>query len=179
MKYCLSLVILLASVWAFAQVPQWVPVDGNSKVRFKVKNFGFTVEGSFKGLKGTIAFDPSDLSTAKFDVTVDAATIGTDNDMRDDHLRSDSYFDVKAYPRIRFVSAKVTPTNKAGILLMFGQLEIKGVTREISFPFAASVAGEGYVFKGGFKINRKDFKIGGSSTISDNVDVNLEVATKK
>jgi polyisoprenoid-binding protein YceI len=172
-----SLLILIASRVSFAQT--YSPVQEGSTVQFKVKNFGFNVEGSFKGLKGTIEFDPANYAAAKFDVSIDANTIFTDNGMRDDHLREDSYFDVKNHPRISFVSTKVAASNKAGTFFIFGTLDIKGTKKEISFPFTANSADGGFVFKGEFKINRKDFGVGGSSTISDNVNVILNIIAKK
>ncbi len=169
--------VIFLSASAIAQA--LTPVDESSKVEFKVKNFGFNVGGSFKGLKGAIEFDPANYTAAKFDVTIDANTINTDNGMRDNHLREESYFDVKNHPRIRFVSTKVTASNKAGTLFIFGKLGIKGEEKEISFPFNASPVQGGYIFKAEFKINRRDFKIGGSSTISDNVTIDLDITAKK
>jgi len=171
------LAIIFVTGSAIAQA--LTPVEESSKVGFKVKNFGFNVDGSFKGLKGTIEFDAANYAAAKFDVSIDANTINTDNDMRDNHLREDTYFDIKNHPRIRFVSTKVTSSNKAGTLFIFGNLEIKGETKEISFPFTATPIDGGYIFKGEFKINRKDFKVGGSSTISDNVTIDLDITAKK
>jgi polyisoprenoid-binding protein YceI len=147
---------------------QFQPLDGGSSVQFKIKNFGFTVTGSFSGLKGYIRFDSANLSVDSFNVSVDAASINTDNDLRDGHLREESYFDVKNHPRILLVSNKITGSNKSGVLFLFGKLTIKKVTRDISFPFTATASEGGLLFKGQFKINRKDFDIGGSSTISDN-----------
>ena len=171
-----SLIIFLS---ASAMAQALTPVDESSKVEFKVKNFGFNVSGSFKGLKGAIEFDAANYTAAKFDVSIDANTINTDNGMRDDHLREDSYFDVKNHPRIRFVSTKVTASNKAGVLFIFGKLDIKGEEKEISFPFTATPVEGGYTFKGEFKINRRDFKVGGSSTLSDNVTIDLDITAKK
>ena len=155
------------------------PEDGASKVAFKVKNFGFWVDGSFKGLKGKIDFDPANYSAAKFEVSVDANTVFTDNGLRDNHLREETYFDAKSHPLIRFVSTKVTSSNKKGTLFVFGNLEIKGVVKEISFPFTATAIDGGYSFKGEFTINRRDFNIGGTSTISNDVVIDLDVSAKK
>ncbi len=176
-KFLLSLVILLSVRFAFAQ--NYAPFDEASTVQFKIKNFGFNVEGSFKGLKGSIEFNPENATAAKFNVSVDANTVNTDNDMRDNHLREDSYFDVKNHPRISFVSTKITGSNKAGTFFIFGNLEMKGITKEISFPFTATATDGGFIFKGEFKINRRDFKVGGSSTLSDNVDIILNITAKK
>jgi polyisoprenoid-binding protein YceI len=169
--------VIFAAGSAIAQA--LIPVDESSKVSFKVKNFGFTIDGSFKGVKGTIEFDPANYTAAKFDVSIDANTINTDNGLRDDHLHEDTYFDVKNHPRISFVSTKVTSSNKAGTLFIFGRLEIKGETKEISFPFTATPVEGGFTFHGGFKINRRDFKVGGSSTVSDNVIIDLDITAKK
>ena len=156
----------------------FTPLDENSSVKFKIRNFGFTVTGSFKGLKGTIGFDPNEPEKSAFDVTVDASSINTGIDMRDEHLRSESYFDVKNYPRIHFVSTRVTRSNREGTLFVFGNLTIKNTTKEISFPFTARPRNEGYAFSGEFRINRKDFDVGGSGTISNELLVNLEVIAK-
>ncbi|MEP6948161.1 MAG: YceI family protein, partial [Ginsengibacter sp.] len=146
----LFLSVLITANVAFAQLK---PVSQGSSVQFKIKNFGFNVNGSFTGLEGTIQFDPGDIAHTYFNVSIDANTVNTDNGMRDDHLRKDTYFDVKKYPRILFVSTKVTPSSKSGILLIFGKLTIKDQTKDISFPFTAEASGNGYLFKATFNIN--------------------------
>jgi polyisoprenoid-binding protein YceI len=105
------------------------PVDDQSSVKFKIKNFGFNVNGSFTGLQGTINFNPDNPGLSNMDVTVDPKTVNTGIDLRDSHLRKPEYFDVKKYPGIRFVSTKITPSSKSGTLFMFGKLTIKNVTR--------------------------------------------------
>lgn len=156
---------------------QYKPVDQGSSIKFKVKNFGFNSGGSFSGLQGTIDFDPEKPGESKFDVTIQAASVNTDNESRDNHLREESYFDVKNYPLIRFVSTRIT--GKGGTFTFTGNLTIKKKTKEISFPFTISMEKDGYLFKGEFNINRKEFGVGGSSTISDNVDVMLSVHAQK
>jgi polyisoprenoid-binding protein YceI len=157
---------------------QYRPVDNGSSVQFKIKNFGININGSFTGLQGNIKFDINHVSDANFDVSVDVNTVNTGIEMRDSHLRNDTYFDVKNYPRIHFVSTKVTASTKAGVLFIFGKLTIKNQTRDISFPFTATTTNDGYLFKGVFNINRRDFDVGGSSIISDNLEVQLSVLAK-
>jgi len=166
---------VIATINVFAQ--NYSPIDKESKIEFKIKNFGFNSGGSFSGLKGKIHFEPSNLPASNFDITIDANSINTDNNMRDNHLREDSYFDVKNYPVIHFVSEKVT--GKGGSFIVSGKLTIKKTTKDISFPFTAKESGDGYVFDGEFKINRRDYDVGGSSTLSDNVTVTLHVIAKK
>jgi polyisoprenoid-binding protein YceI len=170
----LSVIISVTAVNA-----QYKPTDQGSAVHFKIKNLGFGVNGFFTGLQGSIQFDPAHPDQCSFDVSVDAASVNTDNSMRDEHLRKDNYFDVKTYPRIRFQSTKILPANKAGTFIVSGKLTIKNTTKEISFPFSAMASQTGYIFKGSFRINRKDFQIGGSSTISDELELMLNVNAEK
>jgi polyisoprenoid-binding protein YceI len=170
----LSVIISVRSATA-----QYRPTDQGSAVQFKIKNLGFSVNGSFSGLQGSIQFDPAHPDQCSFDVTVDAASVNTDNSMRDEHLRKDNYFDVKTYPRIRFQSTKISPSNKAGVFIVSGNLTIKNTTKEISFPFTATAHQTGFVFKGNFGVSRKDFQIGGSSTISDELVLMLNIIAEK
>jgi polyisoprenoid-binding protein YceI len=141
-----------------AVLAQYKPAEQGSSLQFTIKNFGFDVTGTFNGLQGEIKFDPQNPGADAFDVSIDAATVSTDNSLRDGHLRGDTYFDVKNYPRIHFVSTKVTAKN--GQFIITGNLTIKKQTKTISFPFTASPSGDGYLFKGSFTINRKDFDVG-------------------
>lgn len=170
---------LLVSLFATTSFSQYKPVDNGSSIQFKVKNVGLRTTGSLSGLQGSIRFDPSHPENAAFDVSVSAGSVNTDNKTRDKHLSSDSYFDAQQYPRIRFVSTRVIAGGNDGQFTLAGKLTIKGTTREVSFPFTASKSGDGYLFKGSFSINRKDFGVGGSNTISNNVDVSLSVLGKK
>jgi len=153
--------------------------DEGSTIVFKIRNFGFNTQGSFKGLEARIHFDPANLPAASFGASVDAATINTDNNMRDGHLKKEDYFNVQNYPRIRFVSTGITASGRKGEYTLTGKLTIKDKTKEIAFPFTASPMGNDYIFSGEFRINRKDFGVGGSSTISNSLSVTLTVFARK
>lgn len=153
------------------------PTDQGSTIEFVIKNFGINTKGSFSGLDGGISFDPKDNGKCSFDVSVAASSVNTDNEMRDNHLKKDSYFDVEKYPRIRIVSTSIT--GDRGRYTFNGKLTIKEKTKDISFPFVATAMGADYIFKGSFTINRRDFEVGGGSTISNNCTVNLTVLAKK
>lgn len=171
-------IFLLAAFTAKWAPAQYQAVDARSTVQFKIKNMGFTINGSFTGVQGTIRFDPAHLPDAGVDVSIDANTVNTDNSMRDDHLRKEDYFDVKGHPLIRFVSTRITTSNKANVLFIFGKLTIKNQTKDISFPFTASPSDGGWLFKGAFTMNRRDFGVGGASIIADNLEVSLNVFAK-
>jgi polyisoprenoid-binding protein YceI len=170
--------LTMASLYAQTAGHSFVPVDEGSTIGFKIKNFGFNNGGTFKGLRGTIVFDPKNVAGDSFDVSVEAASINTDNDMRDDHLRKEAYFDVEKYPRIRFVSTSVVASDKSGHFMITGKLTIKGTTKQISFPFLAAPAGNDYIFKGSFAIKRRDFDVGGASTLSNDLTVSLTVLAR-
>src|SRR5580692_2210099 len=106
------ILVSLITITGIFVLDQYKPADQGSSVQFKIRNLGFNVNGSFSGLDGNIQFDPNNLTTANFDVSIDANTVNTDNNMRDNHLRNETYFDVKNYPRIHFVSTKITTSNK-------------------------------------------------------------------
>lgn len=156
------------------------PVDADSKVHFVIKNFGIKTGGDFTGLKGNIKFAPENLAASSFDVTVDANTIDTDNDSRDDHLRQAEYFDVATYKTIQFKSTRVVNSTVPGRYYIYGDLTIKGVTKQVEFGFSASPKNGGYLFEGGFSINRRDFAVGGSSiSMSDKLTVSLSVFARR
>lgn len=157
----------------------YTPVEAASKVHFVIKNFGIKTGGDFSGLKGTIKFDPVNFAATSFDVTVDAATVDTDNSSRDGHLKRSDYFDAATYKTIQFKSTKVTRSSVAGRFYVFGNLTIKGVTKPVEFGFGAIPKDGGYVFDGNFTINRRNFGVGGSSvSLSDNLTVSLSIFAK-
>lgn len=193
MRLAITSFFLLLAITSFSQAPGsvdvlyslahsqvYAPVDATSDVSFKIKNFGSTVDGRFRGLKGTIDFDASKLSNAKFDVTIDVGTIDTGLDMRDNHLRKPEYFGVADFPTIRFVSNKVEKSGKSNEAVVTGNLTIKKTTKEISFPFRCDQGNGVLRFTGEFNINRRDFNVGGSSfSLADKLTILLDVTTSK
>lgn len=178
MKIIFTSILFLFVNLVIAQ--QYKPVDEGSEVSFKIKNFGINVGGSFTGLKGKIVFNADNIESNIFDVTVDTKTINTGVNQRDDHLRKEEYFDVEKYPTIHFASTKITTSTNKDYLFVFGQLTIKDVTKEISFPFKATKKNDDTLFEGEFKINRRDYNVGGGSiTMADELTVNLSVLGKK
>lgn len=172
--------LLFISTNAVAQ--NYNPVDKGSKVHFVIKNFGINTGGDFSGLKGEIHFLPDSLEGSKFDVTVAASTIDTDNGMRDKNLASDEYFDAVKFPVLEIVSTKISKTNKTtdGFFYFTGNLTLKGITKTISFPFQAKKINDDYLFTGNFEIDRTDFGVGEKNIVlSNKVVVSLSVTAKK
>jgi polyisoprenoid-binding protein YceI len=120
------------------------------------------------------------LATADFNVSVDVKSIDTDSENRDEHLRSESYFDADKYPVITIKSTKVNGDKSKGSYDFFGTLTMHGVTRNISFPFVATPHGNDYLFSGEFEINRLDYSVGESSAVlGKGVKVSLSVLARK
>lgn len=176
----IGIFLLLSTVNVIGQ--KYKPVNEGSKVHFIIKNFGIDTGGELSGITGDISFVPSNNPSNKFDVSVDVATIDTDNERRDKHLKAEDYFDAEKYPSITIRSTRISRTNKssAGWFHFTGTLTMHGVTKPIRFPFRATKKGNDYLFVGGFTVNRMDFGIGkNSSALSNSVKVSLSVLAKK
>lgn len=178
--YSIFILLIICSVNnVFAQ--HYTPVEQNSAVQFKVSHqmiFKSTVTGTFKGLKGTILFDPANITQAVFDVSVAAETINSGIGMRDNHLREDSYFDVKKYPLIIIKSQTIVKAPGENNYTFTGTLTMKGVTKTISFLFTSKAENSGYEFKGNFNINRLEYNVGPDNSIDKNVEVDLDVIAR-
>ena len=161
---------------------KYIPGDAGSKVHFVIKNFGIKTGGELSGIKGEIYFFTSDLAACRFNVSVDASTVDTDNGSRDGHLKGSEYFDVEKYPVITIISTKIDKTNKteAGYYYFTGTLTMHGITKAIAFPFKAEKINDTYLFTGEFEIDRLDFGVGDKSAVLSNaVNVSLSVLAKK
>ncbi len=177
LRITLILFISLSARQTIAQ--QFIIQDATSSVTFRISNLGVSVDGSFKGLKGNIRFDENDLTQSSFNASVETATIETGIGLRDKHLKKEDYFHVSAYPTMTFTSNSVTRTSN-GNLEAKGDLQIKNTTRKIIIPFTFKAINNGCLFEGSFKLNRRDFDIGGNSlTLSDEVNVTLRVTATR
>ncbi|MFP5041465.1 YceI family protein [Parasediminibacterium sp. JCM 36343] len=177
----LKTITLFASllIASFAIAQSYTPADNGSSVKFVIKNLGFNVDGSFTGLRGSINYVPDNPTVSTFNVSVDANSVNTGNGKRDTHLKKDEYFDAAKYSTLHFISYKITKS-ASGELAVTGIITIKGVSKEINFPFTVTQQEGGIVLKGSFKLNRRDFNVGGSSMVlSDNLVVDLVIFGKK
>jgi polyisoprenoid-binding protein YceI len=172
---CFSFYFLFSAGVAFGQMH---PVANESSVRFVIHNFGFKTGGTLAAPEGNIEFNPDDLSNSSFQVTIKAESINTDNESRDEHLREEDYFDVKNHPLIHFTTSSIRATGKKDGYEATGTLTIKNTSRTIKIPFTAEKTTGGWTFTGSFTMNRKDYGIGGSSTISNELTVDLKVIAR-
>ncbi len=176
----LLIVIILTHCANLLTAQNYQAIDNASSVKFVIQNFGMATDGKFSGLLGDIRFNSTDLKASSFTVSIDANTINTDIDVRDSALRTTAYLDTKKFPQISFNSKQITIAGKADRFVVKGIITIKGISKEISFPFTIIHKDEGILLSGDFKISRHDFKIGmGSLVLSDTIIVSLSVFAKK
>ncbi|MBL4677037.1 MAG: YceI family protein [Mucilaginibacter sp.] len=167
------ILLLLVSPGVFAQTDLT-----KSKISFELKNLGIKTGGTIDKVQAAIQFDPAQLGTSKIEAVAEAASINTDNTMRDNHLKNEDYFDVAKYPKITMSSTSFQ--KKGSSFVGVFNLTIKDKTKAVEVPFSYAAISTGHLFKGSFKINRRDFGIGGSSmTMSDDVTINIEAESAK
>lgn len=143
-----------------------------SKVLFEVRNLKIkTVTGSFGNLTGTAVFNPERLQNSRFEACVDASTVNTGSKKRDEHLRTDDFFNVETYPSICFTSVAISKTPLGFVTR--GNLQLLDTTREVVIPFMYADG----VLKGQFTIKRLEFGLGadtGTFVIGDEVTLTID-----
>jgi polyisoprenoid-binding protein YceI len=150
-----------------------------SSITFEIKNMGIATGGSIGGLAPKIHFVPTNLNGSTLEATVDVSTINTDNSGKDEHLRSEDFFDVARYPRISLKSINFKHKSGNNYIGTFN-LTIKDKSKQIEIPFTYLDKGNTVEFKGAFKINRLDFGVGSSSLVlSDEVTINIICEEKR
>lgn len=159
----------------------------HTSIGFRVKHMGLVdIPGYFRNFSGTINYDAKDVSKSTIEFMAKATSIDTGVGRRDDHLRTSDFFDVEKHPEITFKSTKLE--KRGDKWMMTGDLTIRGVTKQIAFPF--SVVGFVPGDKGAMRvgataettINRKDFGVNyggnlpnGTPVISDDIKIVLNI----
>lgn len=130
-----KLILLTAAVLlqtaVFAQTT-WKVDKAHSRLQFTVTHMAVSdVDGNFKDFDVTITTTKPDFSDAKFELTAQAASINTGNDMRDGDLKSDHFFNVAVNPTLTFTSTHITKTT-ANHYKLSGNLTIHGITKPVT-----------------------------------------------
>ena len=160
----------------------------HTRVGFSVRHFFTPVRGEFKNVRGTIALDQANLKESKVEVEIETASINTNNEKRDNHLRSADFFDAEKNPKITFVSKSIDVKDNKGT--MTGDLTMHGVTKPVTL--AVEVGGIGKMGQGtiaGFtasgKVDRKDYGLTwnrtldqGGTMLGDDVTLEITVEAK-
>lgn len=131
-RIALTIVAVLAvSAMAAGQTGTWQIDPNHSAAQFSVRHLSVsTVRGAFTKVSGSAIYDAAEPSKDSVDVTIDASSIDTRVQMRDNDLRSPNFLDVQKYPTITFKSRQAKAAG-AGKLQIIGDLTIHGVTKEV------------------------------------------------
>ena len=186
-RFALLLAALFAvgSATAHAATETYLIDSAHSAVTFRIRHLVGKTPGSFTDFAGTIAFDPADPTTGRVEATIQATSVDTNNDKRDDHLRSADFFDVATHPTITFKSTKVTRAGEG--FKLAGDLTMHGVTKPVTLDLQVLGVGPGFGGKvAGFEargvVQRKDFGISwnraldaGSLVLGDEVEIVITV----
>ena len=170
---------------ALPRTTKWELDPENSSVEFTCKHVFSNVRGMFKQPSGTVTLDEATPANSKVDATIDASTITTGVEERDNHLKSPDFFDVAKYPAITFVSTSVAKSSATSYSVT-GNLTMHGVTRPVTLAVTASAP---FKHAGGIRrgieattsVNRKDFGLvwdypgeGAGVVVGDNIKITVD-----
>lgn len=159
----MALLLLVAP--AALEAASWAIDVSHSSVNFKIRHLGISnVRGGFAEWEGELVFDENDPASGSAVVTIQTASVNTENEKRDDHLRSADFFEVEKYPTITFESEKMEQKGDGYVLT--GKLKIKDVEKTVAIdvdfigaaetPWGDQRAG----FEGTLTITREAFGVG-------------------
>lgn len=170
----------------------WQIDYAHSQIEFSARHMMISkVRGRFEQFEGTVNYDPANPTNTTVNVAIDAASIYTRNDDRDNHLKSPDFLDAAQYPTLNFVSKRVEQVD-ANNGRLIGDLTIKGVTREVVLdveyvgealsPWGTTAAG----FNASATINRKDWGLSwnvaletGGWLVGETITIDIELELVK
>jgi polyisoprenoid-binding protein YceI len=179
----LVIALFLIPAATLAAQDTWQIDPMHSSAQFSVRHLGIsTVRGAFTKVSGTILLDDANPAKDQITASIDAASVDTRVEMRDNDLRSPNFFDVQKYPTITFKSKKIEPAGP-GKLKIAGDLTIHGVTKEVVLdvdgPTAAIKDPWGNPRRGASastKVIRQDFSVNGApGVVGDEITITLDV----
>ena len=170
----------------------WQIDPAHSHIAFSARHLMISkVRGRFENFSGTINFDENSPTASTVNVEIDAASINTREQQRDDHLRSPDFLDAANHPTLTFQSKRIEQTGGDNGRLV-GDLTIRGVTREVALdveyagqaksPWGTTSAG----FSGSTTINRRDWGLEwnqaletGGVLVGDKIKIDIELELVK
>ncbi len=171
---------------AAAAPVRWQIDATHSELTFRIRHLVSRVRGQFNTWSGTIVADPASLGGGSVSVEIQTASIDTNNERRDTHLRSADFFDAENHPTITFRSTRVEANGRD--LRVHGNLTIRGVTRAVvlegQMQEVSGAPGRRRIgFEAETRINRMDYGVswnraaeGGGAVLGDEVTIAIAVA---
>ncbi len=189
MKKLKALIVLLLVTGAAVAQTNWSIDKVHSKIGFNVTHLMVSeVEGYFKDYDAKITSTTDDFAGATIEFTAKTASVFTDNERRDNDLKSDNFFNAEKFPELKFTGSLV---KEGGKYLLKGNLTIRDVTKPVAFDVTyggriKAFGGERAGFKIKGKINRKEYGLkfnaaieGGGLVVSEEVEINVKVEIKQ
>ncbi len=190
-SFLLIPVFLLFSFSSSAATTTYMVDAAHSQIHFSVTHLMFfKVRGSFNEFSGSVDVDPAAKTLSAARATINTTTINTRDEKRDEHLRSNDFFDATNHPTISFTSKKVSGSGDN--MTVIGDITIRGVTKEIILKgsFVGAMTDHMGNERAGFiatgEVNRKDFGLNwnraletGGVVVGDTVEIGLEIAAVK
>jgi polyisoprenoid-binding protein YceI len=181
----ISFIILFLLIYSMASGQTWTLNKADSKLGFDVNSFMIaSVDGAFNDFTSTFHSSKEDFTDAEVKLSIETKSISTGNKKRDNHLRSDDYFEVDKYPAMTFKSTDIKKVGDRKYRLS-GNLTLHGVTKSISVDVALislSNDKKEVVFEISSKLKRSDFNFGKGAmeaTMGDDVKISGKVKYRK
>lgn len=168
---------------------QWTTDKAHSDISFKVRHLMIShVKGYFKTFDASIYTTDKDFTTAQIDLWIDAASITTGDEKRDEHLKGADFFDTVNHKQISFTSSAIEKPGADGSHVLWGELTMKGITKnvQLNVEFGGIISDPWGNEKAGFtvtgKINRSDWGLtwnsaieAGGLMVGDEIKISCEV----
>lgn len=184
--------LFIAAAPGTVRAAEWDIDRAHSGISFVVRHLGISrVSGSFNDFTGGLTFDEGAFEAGSVHVTIQTASVDTQNEKRDGHLRTADFFDAATYPTITFKSTSVEKAEGEGEYVLVGRLAIKDVEREVRIPFEFlgilmdERMGTRVGFEGRLTIKREDFGVGWDNAqyqpplIGNDVEITLNLEVKQ
>ena len=177
-------ILALAAPLAMAQTSTWVSDQAHSDIGFSVTHLGISkVHGSFGKVAATIAFNDADITKSAVSATIDVSTVDTGQSARDNHLKTDAFFDVAKFPTATFTSTSIA--RDGSNLKVTGNLTLHGITKPVVLAVEGPkgpVEGMDHKPHAGFSatttISRTAFGIGANfptAAVGDEINLTLDL----
>ena len=135
-----------------------------SEISFRATSRLMNADGRFSRFSGEVMVDPAVLTSGRISLSIDAASLDTGIEMRDNHLRSSDFFDVERFPTVAFQSVRIEAAGRRATVV--GGLTLHGVTREIAVPIDVQITSTALVASGEFIVNRGEYSINYNSFVN-------------
>ena len=180
----IAAILAIFAPFAFSQSTNWTFDSAHSSVEFSITHMGLShVHGHFGKVSGAIILNSADVSKSSVNATIDVTGVDTGNEMRNNDLKTEGFFDVSKYATATFVSTSVQK-NGAGLIIK-GNLTLHGITKpvvltidKLGAPITSPMDHKQHAgFSATTTISRKDFAISNypEAVLSDAVKLEIEV----